>query len=131
LSKRLGVEELVTFMGWQPYNKMVEHLMMADFAMIPHLKSDHTDSTIPHKLFQYMYAKKPVIASDCLPIKRIVTETNSGYIYPNEDSQALANILAGLDKQKHKVKGENGHQWVINKYNWENDSQVLLKVYQS
>ena len=131
LSKRLGVEELVTFMGWQPYNKMVENLMMADFAMIPHLKSDHTDSTIPHKLFQYMYAKKPVIASDCLPIKRIVTETNSGYIYPNEDSQALANILAGLDKQKHKVKGENGHQWVINKYNWENDSRILLKVYQS
>ena len=129
LSKKLGVEELVNFMGWQPYSKMVEKLMIADISIIPHLRSDHTDSTIPHKLFQYMYAGKPVIASDCMPIKRIITETNSGYVYPGNDAQALANILSGLDKEKHKVKGENGQKWVINKYNWENDSRVLLDVY--
>jgi len=129
LSKRLGIEELVTFMGWQPYNKMIEKLMIADITVIPHLKSDHTDSTIPHKLFQYMYAHKPVIASDCMPIKRIITETSSGYIYPYNDAQALANILAGLDKEKHKIKGENGYKWVKKKYNWENDSRVLLDVY--
>jgi glycosyltransferase involved in cell wall biosynthesis len=76
-----------------------------------------------------MYARKPVIGSDCLPIKRIITETNSGYIYPSDDSQALANILVGLDREKHKVKGENGHRWVKEKYNWENDSRVLLDVY--
>jgi glycosyltransferase involved in cell wall biosynthesis len=129
LSQKLGVAELVNFMGWQPYNKMTEKLMIADFTIIPHLKSDHTDSTIPHKLFQYMYAGKPVIASDCLPIKRIVNETNSGYVYPNNDPQSLANILSGLDKEKHKVKGENGQKWVKNKYNWENDSRILLDVY--
>jgi glycosyltransferase involved in cell wall biosynthesis len=129
ISKKLDIEELVTFMGWQPYSKMVEKLMISDITIIPHLKSDHTDSTIPHKLFQYMYAQKPVIASDCLPIKRIITETNSGYIYPSDDAQALASILVGLDREKHKVKGENGHKSVINKYNWENDSRVLLDVY--
>jgi glycosyltransferase involved in cell wall biosynthesis len=129
LSKKLGLEEMVTFLGWQPYHKMIEKLMMTDYTLIPHIKSEHTDSTIPHKLFQYMYARKPVIATDCLPIQRIINETKSGYIYVSDDFNALAKILSDLDKKKDKVMGENGHKWVKNKYNWEFDSQVLLDLY--
>ncbi len=130
LSKKLGLEDMISFFGWQPYNKMIERLMMADYALIPHLKSDHTDSTIPHKLFQYMYARKPVITSDCLPLQRIINETNSGYIYASDDFNALAKILSDLDKKRDKVMGETGHKWVKNKYNWAFDSQVLSDVYQ-
>jgi len=72
LVSTLGLEQQVIFKGWQPYEKMIEMMMDADYTLIPHLRSDHTDSTIPHKLFQYMYAGKPVIASNCKPIERIV-----------------------------------------------------------
>lgn len=130
LTKRLKLDNQVVFHGWQPYEKMIEFLKEADFAVIPHLKSEHTDTTIPHKLFQYMYAEKPVIASNCEPIERIISETNSGYIYREDKYTELANILEGLTKNNDKELGRNGKFWVKKKYNWELDSQVLLNVYE-
>ena len=74
LVQQLSLTSQVIFFGYQPFQIVMEKLAEADFAVIPHIKNAHTDSTIPHKLFQYMYAQKPVIASDCLPIKRILEE---------------------------------------------------------
>ncbi|MBA7518213.1 D-inositol-3-phosphate glycosyltransferase [subsurface metagenome] len=130
LIKQLDLGEYVVFHGWQPYEKMIGLLTEADFAVIPHLKSEHTDTTIPHKLFQYMYAEKPVIASNCEPVERIIRETNSGYIYTAGKYVELANILEGLAKNNDKELGRNGKFWVKEKYNWELDSQVLINVYE-
>lgn len=130
LTKRLELDNQIVFHGWQPYKKMIEYLGKADFAVIPHLKSEHTDTTIPHKLFQYMYAEKPVIASNCKPIERIIRETNSGYIYREDKYAELADLLVGLTKNKNKELGRNGKLWVKNKYNWAHDSRVLINVYE-
>jgi len=126
---QLGLEDRVIFHGWIPYGKMIEMLIQADYALIPHLKSDHTDSTIPHKLFQYMYAKKPVISSDCVPIERIIKETNAGYIYPSINADDLAIILQNLKKEERNKLGDNGARWVEQRYNWNNDSSVLRSIY--
>jgi len=129
LTRELGVEEQVLFRGFFPFKEMTEILMQADYALIPHLKSDHTDSTIPHKLFQYMYAGKPVIASDCDPIRRIINESNSGYIYSSFEPENLAEIFKKLKKADAEILGANGIHWVQEKYNWENDSAVLKDLY--
>jgi glycosyltransferase involved in cell wall biosynthesis len=129
LVSTLGLEEQVIFKGWQPYEKMTEMMMEADYTLIPHLRSDHTDSTIPHKLFQYMYAKKPVIASNCIPIERIISETNSGYIYPSARFENLARILQNLNEVEKNELGYNGARWVQQKYNWNQDSSVLIEIY--
>ena len=126
---QLDLEDRVIFHGWIPYGKMIEMLIQADYALIPHLKSDHTDSTIPHKLFQYMYAKKPVISSDCVPIERIVKETNAGYIYPSINANDLATIFQNLKEEERKKLGDNGARWVEQRFNWTNDSSVLKKIY--
>jgi glycosyltransferase involved in cell wall biosynthesis len=131
LSKQMELDEYIIFYGWQPYEKMIEFLAKADFAVIPHLKSEHTDSTIPNKLFQYMYAEKPVITSNCGPIERIICETNSGYVYTADKYTELADILASLSKEKSKELGRNGKLWVKKKYNWGNDSRVLINVYEN
>ena len=125
----LGMEEQVIFKGWQPYEKMTEMMMDADYTLIPHLRSDHTDSTIPHKLFQYMYAGKPIIASNCKPIERIVNETKSGYIYTSDQPGELAKVLQQLKNEHTGSYLENGRKWIEEKYNWSVDSKVLLALY--
>jgi len=55
----------VFFEGWKNYKEMQIYFGKSDICLIPHVKSDHTDSTIPHKIFQYMYAGKPMIVSNC------------------------------------------------------------------
>lgn len=131
LVNELGLNDQVIFKGYQPFQKVMEMLGESDYALIPHLKNEHTDSTIPHKLFQYMYLAKPVIASDCLPIKRIIEETGAGFVYPAYDAEYLGNLLNNLKPQQYQEMAENGKKAVLQKYNWSNDSKVLIEMYQN
>ena len=130
LTRSLGLEDQVSFPGWKPYEEMLEWMGQADYALIPHLKSDHTDSTIPHKLFQYMYAKLPVIASNCSPLERILRETQAGIIFPSDNHEKLAEILDSLQEKKIEEMRNNGRLWIEKKYNWNSDAQVLNTIYE-
>ncbi len=131
LVNQFSLNDRVIFQGYQPFKKVMEMLAESDFAVIPHLKTEHTDSTIPHKLFQYMYAEKPVIASDCLPIKRILEETGAGIAYPSEDIVSISEIFNQLGTLNYVEMGLKGKKAVIEKYNWSIDSEILLNVYKS
>ncbi|MFO7369520.1 MAG: glycosyltransferase family 4 protein [Bacteroidales bacterium] len=129
LVEQFSLASQVFFFGYQPFQVVMEKLAEADFAVIPHIKNAHTDSTIPHKLFQYMYAKKPVIASDCLPIKRILEETGSGIVYEHNNTKQLAEILSDIHHYDCEKIGAKGEKAVKEKYNWTVDSSVLLNLY--
>jgi len=86
----------------------------------------------PVKLFEYMSASLPVIASN-FPLWREIIEGNGCGICvdplkPEEIAQAIEWLI------KHPVEakkmGENGRKAVLEKYNWENESEKLLKVYE-
>ncbi|MBT5162735.1 MAG: glycosyltransferase family 4 protein, partial [Lentimicrobiaceae bacterium] len=131
LAKDEGVEEIVEFTGWKPYKEMINYVGKADVCLIPHVKNDHTNSTIPHKIFQYMYAGKPIIASDCLPIKRIINTTKSGLIYeynnPKEFAKAVSSIISDEDLKLNLIN--SGKNKVLKDYSWEIDSKVLNQLY--
>lgn len=130
LTESLGLSEKVVFTGWQPLDKIYSMLSNATVALIPHLKSDHTDNTIPHKLFHYIYSGLPVIASDCNPLKRIIEETGSGIIYRSNDIEELSNILKTItDDPARMKKYTQSRWWTESKYNWSVDAENLIKLY--
>lgn len=128
---RNGVEKRVYFEGWKSYEEMQIYIGNADICLIPHIKSDHTDSTMPHKLFQYMYAGKPVIASNCKPIERVVNQTDSGLIYAFDDVENFAECVKRIMKNKSRYQQmqENGTIAVRNLYNWMIDGKLLNAIY--
>jgi glycosyltransferase involved in cell wall biosynthesis len=77
-----------------------------------------------------MYARKPVIASDCLPIKRIIEETGSGILYAHDNTDQLAQIFDALPQYDVVQMGINGEKAVANKYNWNVDGKILTGIYQ-
>lgn len=132
ITSDLGLERYVRFWGWQNQQEVFKLLAQADIAIIPHLKSGHTDSTIPHKLFHYLYAGIPVIASDCRPVERIINETESGFIYPSQNSKRLSELILTvinlIDNGKHNLKGK---EFILKKYNWAYDENILHQIYDS
>ena len=132
LTKSEGVEHMVEFMGWKNYTEMQSYFGQADVCLIPHVKNDHTDSTIPHKIFQYMYAGKPCIASNCTPIKRIIEKTNCGLIYEFDNPVDFAKkvLLLESSPELYNEFKENGIKAVKSAYTWEIDKMVLNKVYE-
>lgn len=130
LSASLGVSQSVEFTGWQPFELMPSYIALSDICLVPHHSNPHTDSTIPHKLFQYMLMGKPVVVSTCKPLARIVNETKSGLVFESGNSNDFARVCFELrDEKKRKQLGENGKQAVLKKYNWNETGKELVRVY--
>lgn len=127
------VEDLVVVHGFKKYTQIPEVYENANLAIIPHIKSGHTDNTIPHKIFQYLYAEIPILTSNCDPLERIVNETHSGISYHYDDAEELAGIMEELYKNQEKLNDyiHNGRQAVVEKYNWAVDGAKLNELYRS
>ena len=132
LSQNLKVEKYISFEGWQPPYNLPSYIKASNVCLIPHLKTVHTDNTIPHKLFHYMLLEKPVVATNCNPIERIVNETKCGLIYKSGDVKDFADKVIKLYKNEklRKEMSENGKKAVVEKYNWENTSKNLIELYE-
>lgn len=131
LSERLGIRAYVTFTGWVPFEKAMEYMQISNLSAIPYHSTPHTNATVPHKIFQAMYLKKPVLVSDVKPLKRIVEETGCGSIFHAGNHTQLANNILELmgNPELMEKMGEKGRKAVKNKYNWSVDSKKLLQLY--
>lgn len=133
LTVRLGIGTNVTFKGKIAKTEAESLISRSDLAVLPHIRSVQSDNSSPNKLFEYMAAGIPVLASDCTSIKRVIDTTDSGVTYINDSPENLALKLRELylDRDKLKLKGNNGRKAVIEHYNWETSAVSLIEMYSS
>ncbi|MFL7023343.1 glycosyltransferase family 4 protein [Enterovibrio norvegicus] len=91
---------------------------------------NHIDAQ-PNKMFEYMSAGIPIIASN-FPLWNEIVEGNDCGICvdpenPSEIAKAIDFIIANPDIAKQK--GENGSRAVNNKYNWDIEENKLYTAY--
>ncbi len=130
-SKILGLNDHVIFEGWRPQEEIKSYILASDACLIPQINCEHTSSTVPHKLFHYMYLGRPVIATNCTYIQHIVETTDCGVVVPYGDQEALASSIIELynDPDRRKQMGMNGRMAVRECYNWENSARSLVNMY--
>ena len=111
------------------YNLMLQS--KAGLVVLSPLQS-YIDS-LPIKMFEYMLAELPVIASNFPLWKEIVEGNNCGLCVdpesPDEIAKAINFIIANDDLAKQM--GQNGRKAIIEKYNWKNEEKKLLEFYKS
>jgi len=131
LAREKGVEQCVVFTGQQPFSKVPSYVAASKICLIPHIASGHTNTTVPHKLFQAMAMGKPVVVSSAKPLERIVKETEAGLTYPSGDADALAESIVTIYRDANLATrmAEAGKEAAKDKYNWEKESQKLIALY--
>lgn len=128
--KKINITSNVTFIEWVPFDKVKNYINNSHICLVPHNKNEHTDTTIPHKLFQYMAMKRPVLVSDVAPLRRIVKETESGMIFQAGNPEDFAKKIREMNNYDKLIRwGENGRRAVEGKYNWKNDAERLINLY--
>jgi len=134
LIERLGVQKEVEITSWVDSDQVLANILQADLCCVPHNSNPHTDNTIPHKLFQYMIAKRPILVSSSLPLQRIIGDSKAGLAFRAEDADDCAEkiLLMARDKNKLKDYAQNGYNYVTKGgHNWENESAPsLVSAYQ-
>lgn len=131
---RLGLGDHVRIAGWQDHSQLPAFYQHADVGILPFLDGGQIRYTLANKLFDYMGARLPVIASDVPPMRRVLHETGAGLLSAAGDPRSLADALVeffSLTREERAQLGERGHVAVAELYNWNHDAQRLVAAFQS
>jgi len=99
---------------------------------ILHPTPNHIESLVT-KLFEYMAAGLPVIASNFPLWKELIEGNNCGLNVDPLNPEEIAKAVAYLIEHPNEARkmGENGRKAVVVKYNWETESKKLIDVYEN
>lgn len=119
--------DAVEFCGYVENREALRRVALADVGLVPHRASEAWNTTIPNKLFDYMAVGLPVVASDAVPVARVLRETGAGESYRSGDVEALTRALARMLDPAHRLAaGEAGRRAVREQHNWEASTATLL-----
>lgn len=131
LSSSYGLEPYVRIVGQVPYPEIWEYLRESDVGLaLLHPTPNVVDSAAT-KLFEYMLAGLPVIASNFPLWKQIVEDNGCGLNVDAQDVQKIFEaIVYLLENPDIRLRmGENGWKAVHAKYAWEAEARKLLSCY--
>jgi glycosyltransferase involved in cell wall biosynthesis len=121
----------VEFMGWLGRNDVRDALARARVGLLVlHPEPNYLDS-YPVKLFEYMAAGLPVIASDFPFWEQFVKDTGAGLMVDPLEPNAIAEAIDWLLEHPDEAgaMGQRGREAVVGKYSWENEAKKLLNFY--
>ncbi|EHJ11753.1 WblG protein [Crocosphaera watsonii WH 0003] len=99
--------------------------------VVLHPTMNYLDS-LPVKMFEYMSAGLPVIASNFPLWKEIIEGNNCGICVDPLDTKEISQAIQWIFEhpQEAQKMGKNARRAVENKYNWENEAKKLLSLYE-
>ncbi len=132
-ASRLGIEGRVFFYGQVSPREVKSHLAEAAVAVLP-LTQDLISAsfTSPLKLFEYMAARVPIVASDLSSTREILSDgINALLVQPNEP-QALADGIQKIlnDRPMAERLAQKAYEDVSG-YTWENRAERIIHFLRS
>ncbi|HAV78539.1 MAG TPA: hypothetical protein DCX53_14415, partial [Anaerolineae bacterium] len=104
----------IHFLGEKSYSELPSYLTSFDVCTIPFLQNPLTEATNPVKVFEYLSAAKPVVATS-LPELFPMRDTVYLYSSPEEFSSKLEQALQenSNELQEHRLKIARANTWEI------------------
>ncbi len=129
--EQYGLKETVTFLPNIPPYKIMDYLNAATIALVPVLDIPRHRKAIPNKIFEYMAAGLPIVASDLPYNKLFIEQSASGFIANPASPEDFAYKIIQLSNNKASAlkMGLKGIQAFESLYNWENESKKLTSFY--
>lgn len=103
----------------QPYEKIPQYLAAADVCLLPFQRNEVTEHVVPIKVYEYMAAGKPVIASELPGVIQDIP-TGNGVLYVGTASECVRAILHLVqDSEEVRKQGGKARAFVEAHCDWE------------
>jgi glycosyltransferase involved in cell wall biosynthesis len=131
LTRKLQLDEYVTFTGMVPLTEVVQQLATIDIGLIPDPQNGVNEFSTMIKTMEYMAAGKPIVAFDLAETRFTASEAA---LYASSNlAEELADKIEILltDSELRTRMGEFGRCRVANELSWEQNSKKLLSAYET
>ena len=131
--KSLKLEKKVIFTGKIPFEKLKEYTAIADVGVtLDKATNVNYKFSLPNKLFDYIHADLPVIASNLIEVKRIIAKYKVGLVLTNHNPKEMAKEISGfLQNERLFSQAKANATDAKSLLNWQLEKQVLIKEYKS
>jgi glycosyltransferase involved in cell wall biosynthesis len=125
------LQDKVRFISRMPYSELMTYTACSDLGLALDKNTNiNYRFSLPNKVFDYIHAGIPLLASDLIEVRRIIEENKVGLIAQNHQPEHLADLVNELivDKAMQADFRENCKQASLNLY-WENEVLSIQKWY--
>lgn len=126
-----AANKLVEYAGFLTRPEVANLLARAKAGLVTLRPTKNAVNAQPTKLFEYMSAGLPVIASNFPVYRGIVESAGCGLLVDPLDPAAIAEALVWLLRNPSQAAemGRNGQRAVAENYNWEREAKRLVATY--
>jgi glycosyltransferase involved in cell wall biosynthesis len=120
----------VDYLGWQSRREAVKLLGRVRVGLVVLHPTPAFLESYPVKLFEYMAAGLPVIASDFPLWREIVSKAEAGILVDPRNPAAIAGAIDHLLRHPDDAArmGANGRRAVLQRYNWSQEASKLVDL---
>jgi glycosyltransferase involved in cell wall biosynthesis len=113
-------------------DQIMELLNTSTIGISPNLRVLKQELALPTKIFEYMAAGIPQVASDLFFIKKYITKDTGILANPDLPETFIDAIcLLIRDREKAYKIGMNAREKFLNEYNWEAEIKKLIPYYEN
>lgn len=127
---RFGLEpSRFIYAGQVPPDDVPRYLSAFDVCAMPHPHTEHfARHTSPLKLFEYMAARRPIVASDLPGFAEVVRDGTTALLVPPGDAKALASAILRLRDNPglREFLGDSAYKRVMARYTWAERAHAIL-----
>ena len=127
----LKLENSIIFKGRMPYHEMMQYTQHAQLGLT--LDKDTNINyrfSLPNKLFDYIHAGIPILATRIIEVEKIIKKYNIGLFIDNHEPKHIAKqIRSALENEKLKAEWRLNINLAANELHWGFEEKVLKEMY--
>jgi glycosyltransferase involved in cell wall biosynthesis len=129
--QQLSGWDRVSAHGWASRDQVRDILTRARVGLVVLQPALNYYDSYPTKLFEYLAAGIPVVASDFRLWREIISSGGFGLVVDPTDPRAIAEAVTYLltHPGEAEAMGHRGRQAVSEHFNWEAEAKVLARAY--
>lgn len=111
--------------------KLIAAARSADVGIVPYIPTNLCNYlSSPNKLFEYIQAGLPIVASDLPFIRKVVRDNEIGALFNPRDPQSIAKAINAVTRDSALEYYRKNVDAIKNKYTWEREEPKFLRLYQ-